>query len=784
MISFDLAITPVLKASLDTDEAGVTVTTYNRLTGATVSQSSSTATQDPAASGRWKWSVAFSSPPTYGLNQYSTKFVGTTYGQVVWIEWDWSWDRAKYKGGVHLDTTGGGTAGTAYPTGTDFQPVSNLADAITIASRINTKVIRLNGLLTLAQSVAGYSFEGVGAKESNIITLGGQDVTATMFTDVTLTGTQGTGLCYTYGCWLNGITGLNMHAEFAKLYGAFTMAMTGQFACANGKAQGTSPITFDMNVVSGVGIVEADGIFVFSNLGHPSGYIAVTGNHNTTVMSSVTAGTIIFAGLGDPTILGTPSLYINQTIPDAFFNAGLTEYTTVGTGGHALATMGFSGKVWINTSTGNAGTAYPIGTQFYPVSNITDALTIAAVYNFNKIYIMGDVTLGAAVDGYIFEGENYSVSSLDLNNQSANGCTFTNLTLSGQVNSTGIYTVACYLDSMTNFVGSMDSCTIGDSITKKAAAAVSGTNCNIFSTTGTYGVIDFQNSAGNFAMMGLSGWADIQNFNDAAAVLYFSGDTVNVNLGATVLKGTAIFTGSGNIIGATGRTLLNVAEFTKTNVDGVPGELNVVNQFVPMAVADIYADNHQDAGTVAKVISTIAANVGTPVALDGGSATVSGMLTKLADDNGGASFDAETDSLNKVRDKVDALNNITAADVWAAGTRTLTGFGTLVADIATAVWTAAVRTLSAFGFTQEVRDSMKLAPSGGDPAAGSIDESLTAVVSAVDDMYDVSLGTWSLQTPNLLIFYRPDGTTEIARFSCYDIDDNPTLENIARVVRI
>lgn len=40
-----------------------------------------------------------------------------------------------------------------------------------------------------------------------------------------------------------------------------------------------------------------------------------------------------------------------------------------------------------------------------------------------------------------------------------------------------------------------------------------------------------------------------------------------------------------------------------------------------------------------------------------------------------------------------------ASAVWSAGSRTLTGFGTLVSDIVTAVWGAASRTLSAFGFT-------------------------------------------------------------------------------------
>lgn len=49
---------------------------------------------------------------------------------------------------------------------------------------------------------------------------------------------------------------------------------------------------------------------------------------------------------------------------------------------------------------------------------------------------------------------------------------------------------------------------------------------------------------------------------------------------------------------------------------------------------------------------TIADNIGTPVALDSGTASISGMLVKMADDNGGADFDAEYDSLNKIESKV------------------------------------------------------------------------------------------------------------------------------------
>lgn len=56
-----------------------------------------------------------------------------------------------------------------------------------------------------------------------------------------------------------------------------------------------------------------------------------------------------------------------------------------------------------------------------------------------------------------------------------------------------------------------------------------------------------------------------------------------------------------------------------------------------------------------------------------------------------------TDSINAACDVAISDAALPAA-VWAVGTRTLTSFGTLVADIAAAVWSATTRTLSAFGF--------------------------------------------------------------------------------------
>lgn len=67
----------------------------------------------------------------------------------------------------------------------------------------------------------------------------------------------------------------------------------------------------------------------------------------------------------------------------------------------------------------------------------------------------------------------------------------------------------------------------------------------------------------------------------------------------------------------------------------------------------------------------------------------------------GATFKAQVPvdpaEIERVDVKTSTRSSHSAADVWAVGTRELTGFGTLVADTATAVWAAGTRTLTSFG---------------------------------------------------------------------------------------
>ena len=89
--------------------------------------------------------------------------------------------------------------------------------------------------------------------------------------------------------------------------------------------------------------------------------------------------------------------------------------------------------------------------------------------------------------------------------------------------------------------------------------------------------------------------------------------------------------------------------------------------------------------------------IGTPVALDGGAGSVSGMLTKMADDNGGANFDAETDSLKK--GFAGGGGSLTAQQVWEYAARTITektGFSLSTSGIK-AIWDQLTSALSTVG---------------------------------------------------------------------------------------
>lgn len=127
--------------------------------------------------------------------------------------------------------------------------------------------------------------------------------------------------------------------------------------------------------------------------------------------------------------------------------------------------------------------------------------------------------------------------------------------------------------------------------------------------------------------------------------------------------------------------------------------------------------------------------IGTPVAMDGGSATLSGMLTKMADDNDGGTFDAGDDSLTSIRDRGDSAwtsgssqaVDTTVASATSAKSITLTAGTPVVsahrymiltitdADDNTSIESRVITSWSA-GLVAKVDEAFSFTPANGDVA--------------------------------------------------------------------
>lgn len=159
----------------------------------------------------------------------------------------------------------------------------------------------------------------------------------------------------------------------------------------------------------------------------------------------------------------------------------------------------------------------------------------------------------------------------------------------------------------------------------------------------------------------------------------------------------------------------------------------VADATVPGGAVGVYWDCTGDATVFAseelggrlKIETNLDATVSSRNATAPDNASIGTILTRtdVATSTRASATDYTTARAAKL-DNLDALvssrSSHSAADVWAVGTRTLTGFGTLVADIATTVWAAASRTLTAFGFSSPDPWAVALPGSYADGTAGKL----------------------------------------------------------------
>ncbi len=444
-------------------------------------------------------------------------------------------------------STGSGSAGTTFPVGTSRQPVSNSTDAQTIANAKGLSTIRLTDNLTLdiGPDHSNMLFQGRSPRTTVLTIPTGATVTGAEYRNMLLTGPLSGGT-YLTQCAVKGIDNVAGHLEQCVIreVGADGYSMRGNGSgilmlnsCVSVWAQdpGNQIPVIDMNGGSSMAMRKFAGEVLIKNKTDASKAITIDLAAGRVILdSTVTAGTIYVRGNGVLEDNSTGStVVINDLVDDR------------------VEDVAFHGAVWIDTASGSAGTAWPIGTPAMPVNNITDAIAIAQDLNVRTFQVQEPLTIGASVnlDGYRFTGFSSESTVVTVDQDATlNDCVFINCYLSGVLDNESVV-MDSTIEDLEIRNGRADRCVLKGTITLAAnpAQIVSMNDC--FSGvpgTGTP-IIDCGGSAGGLSVRGYNGGLTLQNKTgtENISVDMASGQLI---LAATVTNGTVVARGLGKLL--------------------------------------------------------------------------------------------------------------------------------------------------------------------------------------------------------------------------------------------
>jgi hypothetical protein len=357
--------------------------------------------------------------------------------------------------GVVLIDVANGFAGTLYPTGTEQRPVNNLADAMLIAEVRGFDTFLVRGNLTINSGVdyTDKIFIGSSPTKTTLTIDPAAIVTNCEFETAEVLGTLDGGATLR-SCFISDLNYVDGYLELCVL-GDGTITLSGInpayiLDCRSGVA-GTGTPTINLGG-SGSALNVRNyngGLKLINKTG--SDNISIDLNSGQLKID----GTVTVSAQDEIVVRGVGLLTNNAVNPEYVQSDGLisTQYVTEATWQ----------VVYVDTVNGSSGTAYPLGTQGSPVDNIADAKVIAERYGMRMFKVHGDITLATDLSDYVFTADSPSCSTIDLNNQSVDGASFRECTLTGVQNGR-IQAYTCQLDTITNMNGEYVECTIASDL--------------------------------------------------------------------------------------------------------------------------------------------------------------------------------------------------------------------------------------------------------------------------------------------------------------------------------
>jgi hypothetical protein len=490
---------------------------------------------------------------------------------------------SSYGGGVTVDTTTG-VSGTAYNIGTIENPVNNLTDAVAIANTRGFNTLFINESMTLDNGTDMIDFKIIGKSrvDTEIMIDPSAICEGIVIERCSVLGTLD-GNTQIKDCVVGNLTYVNGHIMDSGLYGTIILAGSEDAYMVNCSTIDVSSIPIIDMGGSGQNVFLSDwsGGIKFKNMtGANKIGIQIDGGR-VYLEDTITNGFVGVTGIGEliDNSTGTCTVDINSLFNAERLNAATWD------------------AVYIDTTNGYSGTAFPIGTRTKQSNNIVDAISIANSNNLKTIRLRGKVDLPQTTDDWTFIGVGSSLfDTINLNNQNINRCRFGSLTVSGTMTATDVQFIGCNVKDVSGMNALIRNSSLQGNITMGGPGSVlMGQNLGVRG-----------NTLGAPAVVNMVGVGRLFQANIEGAVQFSNADVdsfieVGLNNGVVILDptctgGYASFTGVGG-------NLINYSTMTVTN--GLLTESSITD-----AVLDENIFEHTISGTLGSTVGKIKKETG------------------------------------------------------------------------------------------------------------------------------------------------------------------------------
>jgi len=243
------------------------------------------------------------------------------------------------------------------------------------------------------------------------------------------------------------------------------------------------------------------------------------------------------------------------------------------------------GAVWIDATSPNAGTNYPIGTPLLPVNNLLDAVTIANTLGLTQMRPSSTLTLDEDVSGFIFEPAGGSTTLILGISGNHDKCVFDRFFITGTQVGTSLIKNSS-MNNIHNLSGTVRGTAFGETFSVSTSAvrfnlfdcysSVAGDTKPQLDLTGTNGVeCNIRNWSGGLQIDNCTG------VNNQLSIDVVSG---SIKLSSTVTEGDIVVRGIGLLSDEhTGNAIVNTTGFRHVPDASNVTQLDIVNQGVKKA---------------------------------------------------------------------------------------------------------------------------------------------------------------------------------------------------------